>query len=134
MEKAIPVETCLGYLLYRDAVHLSAIKSNGVDWFLSGKINGYNVTKNPTGLEWIPFELAFSFVQNIFTVENTNELNYTASENKADPACFHIINNSTRIKPNPNGIIDPSQLKHYRLKTVDGVMHIVAGSHTFSLT
>ena len=133
MEKAIPVETCLGYLLYRDAVHLASIKSDGVDWFLSGKINGHNVTKNPKGMKWIPFEIAFSCVQNIFTVENTTDLNYMIAENEADPACFHIINDSFWIRPNPKSRIDVSDLKHYRLKTLDSVMHIVADNYTFSL-
>ena len=134
MEKAVPVETCLGYLLYRDAVHLVSIKSNGVDWFLSGRINGHNVTKNPKCMEWIPFEIAFSYVQNIFTVDNDNEFNYMTDENLADPACFHIINESFWIRPNPKSIIDVSDLKHYRLKTVDNVMHIVASDYIFSLT
>ena len=135
MEKAIPVETCLGYLLYNDAVHLVAIKSNGVDWFLSGKINGRNVTKNPKSIEWIPFEVTFSCVQNIFTVENTNAHNYMTDEILADPACFHIINNSVWNKPNPKSKIkvSASDLKHYRLKTVDSTMHIVASDFSFNI-
>ena len=133
MERAVPVETCLGYLLYQDAVHLVSIKSNGVDWFLSGKINGRNVTKNPKGMEWIPFEIAFSCVQNIFTVENTNEFNYMTDKNLVDPACFHIINDSFWLRPNPKSKINVSDLKHYRLKTVDSVMHIMAGDCSFKI-
>ena len=133
MERAVPVETCLGYLLYRDAIHLAAIKSNGVDWFLAGKINGHNVTKNPKSQEWIPFEIAFSYVQNIFTAENTNEFNYTKDEDSTDPSSFHVIHNSHLIKPNPKRIMDISKLKHYRLKTVDNVMHIIAGDFSFNI-
>jgi len=133
MGKAIPVETCLGYLLYRDSLDLLSIKSNGVDWYLFGKINGHNVTKNPMGIEEIPLEIEFSYVQKIFNTENSHELNYTIDENESDPSCFHTIDDSFLIKSVTKNLPGTDGLKHYRLKTVDGILHIIARGYTLNI-
>ena len=136
MEKAVQIETKVGFIEYRDAIHLDKIESNGIDWEFIGEFNGGLVTNNITNSEWIPYRLTFKSVQNLFSCDIEHEPTMIVSweMDEDDINVFHIIENSKFLS---NLLIENNinsdKLKHYWLQTYDIAFHIIAESYELEL-
>ncbi|MDL2248232.1 hypothetical protein LJB89_00930 [Tyzzerella sp. OttesenSCG-928-J15] len=134
MEKSIPVETVTGYILYNDALHLEKIVSTGVDWHFTAKLNGFNVTKNPTKKDWFDCEFTFQNVNNFFYFDIGCEPDVVFTENPSDPASFHIIENSNYIAAKLDYYQGNAEgYHHYRLKTTEFIFHIIAKDYELKI-
>ena len=61
MEKAIAVDTCLGFLNGRDCVYLDQMKRDDLDNLtFIGEINGRLISQHRNKKEWFPILLLFN--------------------------------------------------------------------------
>ena len=136
MEKAIQVETKVGFIEGRDAIHLDKIESNGIDWEFVGEFCGDLVTNNISKSEWIPYKLTFKSVQNLFSCDIECEPTAIVSWEEADDdmSVFHFIENSKFLSNIPiRSEINRNDLKHYWLQTYDIAFHIIAKNYDLEL-
>ena len=132
MQRAIPIETVVGFIEYRDTIHLDKIESNGNDWVFIGEFNGSHVTKSTDGRKWIPFRFTFMSVQNIFSYDiecEPVEL-FSCGKDDGDVSCFQMIENSEFLKQLPiRDDISKEKLCHFCLRTYDLVFNLIATNY-----
>ena len=134
MEKAIQIETKVGFLEGRNAIYLDKIESNGIDWEFIGEFSGGCVTNNVEETKWIPYKLTFKSVQNIFSCDIECEPKMIVSWEDDDAGVFHIIENSKFLSNIPiRSDINRNDLKHYWLQTYDIAFHIIAKNYELEL-
>jgi len=136
MEKAIPIETIVGLIKYRDAIFLDSVESDGYTWSFTGELNGGHITKNSENKEWVPFKFLFKAVQNVFScgIECVPVHLFPQIEDDGFISCFYRVENSRFLKNLPvrEGISRDS-LVHFCLMTYDMAFHIIAEGYELEI-
>lgn len=135
MEKAVPINTCLGVLHGRDCIYLDlAVQDESNNMTLTGEINGALVSLAEEKRDWFPFKLVFQQVLASFSCELDTYENLAGS-NAFEGSSFDRIDHSTWLQSLPvRKDFKKDRYQHYRLFTYDVVYHLIAVSFTLEVS
>ena len=130
MEKAIAVDTCLGFLNGRDCVYLDQMKRDDLDNLtFIGEINGRLISQHRNKKEWFSYTLTFQRVLAYFACE-LDTYEHMVGTCHLDGSSFDLIEDSSWLKSFPvREDFDKNIYQHYRLFTYDDVYNVIAVSY-----
>jgi hypothetical protein len=123
-----------GHVWGRDGIYLDRLESDGRTWEFAGELNGSLVTGNPDSAEWIPYRLAFTGVESVFSCDQEcrplHFFGYAHEDEQSESGCFLEVRNSPVIDWTPMQA-SKSAFRHYVLITYDLAFSIVATGFEF---
>ena len=140
----VPIETELGFINYRDTIHLDKVESGGGDWIFIGEffadhLTNYHGPKSADThkFEGVPFKFVFKGVQTIFTYDVDLFCDSFIKELRSYDyiwvSSFFKVENSGFLKNFPirDDGYKKDEFKHFCLATYDTIFEMIA--HDYEL-